>query len=36
MFFNVAGADAEELAPTKAALGEGGTATNWLKLKITL
>jgi hypothetical protein len=31
MNVNVAGAEAEEQAPAKAALAEGGTTTNWLK-----
>ena len=29
MNVNVAGAEAEEQAPAKAALAEGGTTTNW-------
>jgi len=36
MLLNVARADAKKLAPRKASLAEGGTATNWLQLKITL
>ena len=35
MVLNVAGAEAEEQAPAKAELADGGTTTNWLK-KLTI
>ena len=35
MVLNVAGAEAEEQAPAKAELADGGTTKNWLK-KLTI